>query len=214
MTCLIRKRMLYLIGCLILLACVLLSCDEALVERAAPGDYFPLDEQSRWEYATTHTYGCCGSDAGLVLRDTLRLHTEEALFVDGSYYNLVDQRTWIYKTVRKRMSQYHELPAYSPEFMFLDPTVPVGVAWTSDSVMRCKMQVTGINLAKTLNGTTYQHVIEVKQTSLNSNDPASVHSTTVHYYAKDVGLIESVTTYGEPGQQSTIETTLLRYWRE
>lgn len=207
--------MLYVIGCLILLAAVLLSCDDSLAERAVPGDYFPIDQQSRWEYARAHTYGCRCADSGIVLRDTLRLHVEEAMFFDGTFFRFVDQQTWTYKIVRKVSNQYKELPAYAPEFMFLDPTVDVGFSWTTDEVTVNKREVTAVNLVKTVNGIRYDHVIEVRETAPGSPDPvAPVFSTTYYYYAKDVGLILSRMTYGSPGEESIIETALLRYWKE
>jgi hypothetical protein len=211
-----KQKMLYVVGGLILLAAVLLSCDDSLTERAVYGDYFPLDERSRWEYATAHSYGCRCFDSGLVIRDTLRLHVEEALFVNGPYFHLVDQRNFTYKTVRKVDHQYFEMPAYSPEFMFLDPTVSVGHCWARNEIPQIKLEVTGINLTKMINGITYDHVIEVMETNFSSAEelPSKIFSTTFHYYAKDVGLILSRTTYGEPGEQSVIETALLRYWKE
>jgi hypothetical protein len=211
-----KQKMLYVIGGLILLAAVLLSCDDSLTERAVHGDYFPLDEHARWEYATAHSYGCRCFDSGLVIRDTLRLHVEEALFVNGPYFHLVDQRTWTYKTVRKVDNRYFEMPAYSPEFMFLDPAASVGTCWTRNEVPQIKLEVTGVNLTKTVNGIMYDHVIEVTETNFYPVDhsPPRVFSATFHYYAKDVGLILSRTTYGEPGEQSVIETALLRYWKE
>jgi hypothetical protein len=211
-----KLKMLYVVGGLILLAAVLLSCDDSLTERAVYGDYFPLDEHSRWEYATAHSYGCRCLDSGLVIRDTLRLHIEEALFVNGPYFHLVDQRTFTYKTVRKVNNRYLEVPAYAAEFMFLDPTAFVGYCWTGNEMQRIKLEITGVNLSKTINGITYDHVIEVRGTnfSLPDETPPRVFSTTFYYYAKDIGLILSRTTYGEPGEQSVIETALLRYWKE
>ena len=195
----------------ILLAGLLAQCHEPNI---ANRDYFPLDENTGWEY--TYQYFATDDNATFLWADTVKLTIKGDTLLDGiTYKKVVDDLGTIKKALRKEGNKYygrnHELYlGFTNEYLFLDEDASLNSTWTHDKGdgARTVYTVDAVNSSRTYNGITYTDVMELKVEYYSGDD---FHYTTRHYYARGVGEIYAFYPYPSSFTYSDLDISLLKY---
>ncbi len=183
-------------------ATLFVGCDEGeKVEMR--GDYFPLQENARWEYAQKYS---SSDHSTMAWWDTaVNVIKGDTLIESLKYKKVVDIDGNLIKVIRKQGGKYygrnHDLYiGFSKEYLFLDDNARLNAGWKhfkNDSTTLTAYKVIAVNSTVTFNDVEYHDVMkmEVSYSYFRDNEFVLIY-TILHYYAKGIG--EVYTSYPSP----------------
>lgn len=202
------------------LVVTLLSC--GFLTQCSDGDaipldsrgYFPLREGSSWQLLLRHYSG--GPD-GIIWDggyDTVQYAISGDTIINGLTYKKLG---WVgggtFQFLRKQGFRYYArdvwFDGFSEEYLFLDEAAPVNTTWYLSSYLQYK--VVAVNTMRTINGVTYNHVIEMQLSRPEGDGPPSLVANI--YYAKGVGEIYGSFPAPLSATYADIEKILIKYTR-
>lgn len=195
------------IASIVLLCSTLVQCSD---DGAVPSDssgYFPLREGSSWDL-TRRFYATDWEGTP----DTIHFRISGDTIINGlSYKKFLGGDTPV-QFLRKQGSRYYvrdvwDGGGFSDEYLFLDEAAPANTTWLLSSYRQYK--VVAVNTMKTINGVTYDQVIEMQVNSLDID--GKPYLTANIYYAKGIGEIYGSFPYGLSGAYADMEKSLLKY---
>ena len=202
---------------LLISCCLMVNCDEDQsieIER----DYFPLLENSGWEYL--HEFFSTADGSAFPVSDTLINFIKGDTIFDGlNYKKVVDQDGNVLKVIRKQDKKYygrnHELYlGFTQEYLFLDEGAAPNSSWRhykNDSTSLTEYKVLSVNSIRTFNGVEYHNVMELEVNYYyREGTEFLLNYSTSHYYAKAVGEIYAY--YPYPAlMYCDVKVSLLKY---
>ena len=210
----------------IILSLIFSSCvdHDLSPELPAKGDYFPLNKNMYWEYKVVRKYKCNCPDPEQITTymTTVKVNEDfdEQFGGDNKYFLLEDDNPDFFLLtllIRKDGTKFFEMPPYNYEYMFMDSSKPLHAKWVDGGYGYYTVnehEITAVNAVRTVNGITYENVIEVTKSLYRKNDhngEYQLFSQTVNWYAKDVGKIYSFFSYSPQIDGSTTEVILMNY---
>jgi len=203
---------------ILLLGCLMVNCvEEEKIE--IDGDYFPLQEDSGWEYL--REFFSTADDSAFLWSDTLRTFIKgDTIFEGLSYKKVVDQYGNLIKVLRKQEGKYygrnHELYlGFTTEYLFLDEGASLNSSWRhykNDSTSVTEYKVTAVNSIRTFNNVEYHSVMELEVNYYYlEGEEFVLHYSTLHYYAKGIGEIYTFYPYPASLTYSDLNISLLKY---
>jgi hypothetical protein len=202
-------------------ACVafLQSCENHAVSPVIPEDYFPLKEGIELNYYQENTSTSDPSE--IWNKDTVHVTISKDTIIEGiQYKRVLNNFGRLEKFVRKEGTQYfgrqHEFyGSFTPEYMFLDTSVPVNGSWThikNEGHTKTEYVVKSKGNKQTIHGVEYNDVIELDVNYYNDyNDGVTMEllCTAKHFYANGVGEIFTYYPYPVSEMFSNVTYSLL-----
>lgn len=206
----------------LLTACLFVNCDEGeKIEIVIEGGYFPLQENSEWEYL--REFFSIDDDSAFLWSDTLKNFIKgDTIFEGTTYKKVVDQYGNVVKVLRKQEGKYygrnHELYlGFTKEYLFLDEGAALNSSWRhykNDSTFITEYKVIAVNSTRTFNSLDYHNVmeLEVNYYYLEEEEFVLQPYSTRHYYAKGIGEIYSFYPYPNSiAFAADVNISLLKY---
>lgn len=198
----------------------LFSCDSDDPAAGTADSFFPLTENSRWEYE--YQYFLYGNDGNPVpyhaFITTIRVEGDTTL--EGkTYKKLLDDTGALLKIVRQEGHQYfgrnHELyEGFSQEYMFLNTTMPLNGTWSyskDNGASKTEYKVKALHAWYSFNGNLFRNVMEVEVTYyLMNGETLEPWLSSKHYYAKGIGEIHAYYPSHLSGTYSDLEISLVK----
>ncbi len=172
---------------------ILTACEKELVEVSS--NYFPMAQNTAWHY-TNHYFSTL--DASPWGTDTSLYKIEKDTVVAGKRYALLtDSEGFLKRGFRKDGHHYYfrdfRYFDTGKEYLFLKDDQPVGSSWeetSSNGVFKRVYTIEDKLAEKTINGTAYRDVMEVKEeVFLKDGDTFTWNYQINHSYAKNIGEI-------------------------
>lgn len=191
--------------------------DSEKLELKTDTDFFPLKENSRWEYmsenfstAEDNAFLGAGTEIIFIKGDT----TIEAVV----YKKVVNENGDLVKVLRKEGGRYygrnHELyGGYSKEYLFLDEQAALNSSWTHIKVgYKTAYTVIGVNTTHTFNGVEYTNVMELQvDYYIQNEEDFKLSYSSLHFYAPGVGEIYTYYPYPSFSVYANVKISLLKY---
>ena len=194
----------------LILTTVFLSCDETETDYKKP-DYFPLNDQSKWEYQWEYK---CDCPEEYVAFDAPTIWIAGDSIIQGVIYSKIENEYGLLKLVRREGSKYYEFNLYNMESLFLDTSLPEGSSWTidTDDFWHSEYIIQRPVQKMTVNSITYYDIIVVENRTTYGIVTSDEYSVSYfHYYAKDIG---EILVYNPPNTITYVSDTkfsLLKY---
>jgi len=186
---------------------VLVQCNDDDAINTGKNDYYPLREDSSWEMLSRmYSQAWDGS------YDTVLFRIDGDTIINGLTYKKLFAGDLAVQLLRKDRGKYYARDVwdgrnFSEEFLFLDEDAFVNTTWFRSSSFRYK--VIAVNSIHTVNGITYENVIEMEFSRLDYYGKPEVSSSI--YYAKGIGEIYGSFQYPLSGVYADIEKSLIKY---
>lgn len=178
---------------------LLQSCENHSISPSIPPDYFPLTEGTELNYYQESTL--TGEAGEVWWKDTVQVTISKDTIIEGiTYKSVLNNFGRLEKFVRKEGTQYfgrqHEFYGlFTPEYMFLDTSVPVDGSWVhikNEGHTKTEYVVKAKNSTQIINNVEYKDVIELDVNYYNDYDDGVTMKllyTAKHFYANGVGEI-------------------------
>lgn len=198
---------------------VLLSCENHSISPLIPPDYYPLTEGIELNYYQENSL--TGDPSEIWSSDTVQVTISKDTIIEGiKYKRVLNNFGRLEKFVRREGTQYfgrqHEFYGlFTPEYMFLDTSVPVNGTWEhikDDGHTKTEYVVSAKYSKQTINGVEYNDVIELDVNYYNDYDDGVTMKmlyTAKHFYANGVGEIFTYYPYPASGMFSNVTYSLL-----
>lgn len=173
------------------LAMIIQSCDGSETYYEKP-DYFPLNDQSQWEYQWESR---CDCPEKYLPRSTTTLLITGDTVLNGKKYSKIEyeyshNEYGLLKIVRRENDRYFRANlSDGTEHVFLDTNIPVNHSWIAmeDDFYISKLFMRKPFKRMTVNSVIYHNVLMVEENISFKDHDFFVSS--FHYYAKGVGEI-------------------------